>query len=65
MNGDNRPTLTPEQQAVCQQGILRLQQLLGVMDDLQECGEDCQLRRNTAKVEMDHYQKLLAKFGPR
>lgn len=59
----NPPQMTPEQVATCTQAVQRLEQIMHVMDDLQECGEDCTLRRQRAAVEMQGLQKLLAKFG--
>lgn len=59
----DKPKLTNEQQAVALNAIRRLEELDGVMSDLQACGEDCQLRKREASTLRENLQQLLNRFG--
>lgn len=55
--------LTPEQEDQLRVQIAALQDLLGSIDALDECGLECQERRVKAQSLMRRMQKTLERFG--
>lgn len=58
------PKLTDEQVQTAYNAIRRLEVIFTVLDNLQECGEDCQLRREAAKKAMAELQTIIKHFAP-
>lgn len=55
--------ITPEQSEQLRTQISQLQELLQSIDQLEECGLDCQRIRHEARMLHDRMQKVLEKFG--
>jgi hypothetical protein len=55
--------LSTDQQSDIVRALHTIDQLLIVTDDLQACGEDCQLRKTRLENLKRHLSELLARFS--
>lgn len=61
----DRVELTPEQRRKIVEAIQVAESLQQQMDDLEACGESCQLRRQKLAVTRQRLQTMLERFSPK